>query len=187
VVSPPGMDERSWATDSIACWFMRAIMASGRKANAETFNPADLTTTATRDVLGIQGDAALRSWLAAVTWVSSASSCPSRQPTLCSCPLTTLPPRDDQGPITLRAVPKETEARARGRIQTWNKRSNLQESLGMSKFKTGSRRLTQRILIEQSSDHRRVEVGAYAYDHPLLEVHDPAVTVVESHTVLGRR
>src|SRR6201988_284715 len=44
-----------------------------------------------------------------------------------------------------------------------------------------------RILIEQSGDHRRVEVSANTYDHCLLEIDDPAVAVVEAHAVLGRR
>ena len=44
----------------------------------------------------------------------------------------------------------------------------------------------ERILLEQSGNHGRVKVGAYAYDHAVLEIHDPAVTVIEPHTVLGR-
>src|SRR5580658_8297234 len=45
---------------------------------------------------------------------------------------------------------------------------------------------SNRILLEQSCNHGRVKVGAYAYDHAVLEIHDPAVTVIEPHTVLGR-
>ena len=45
----------------------------------------------------------------------------------------------------------------------------------------------ERILLKQSGDHGRVEVGAYAYNHTVSEIDDPAVPVIEPHTVLGRR
>src|ERR1700722_15165482 len=53
---------------------------------------------------------------------------------------------------------------------------------------TGGREVAsrERVFLEQSGDHGRVEVRAYAHDHTVLEIHDPAVTVIEPHTVLGR-
>jgi hypothetical protein len=47
--------------------------------------------------------------------------------------------------------------------------------------------LCDRILVEQSGDHSRVEVGANTDDHSVLEMHNPTIAVVEAHAVLGRR
>jgi hypothetical protein len=44
-----------------------------------------------------------------------------------------------------------------------------------------------RILVEQSGDHSRVEVGANTDDDSVLEMHDPTIAVVEPHAVPGRR
>jgi hypothetical protein len=46
--------------------------------------------------------------------------------------------------------------------------------------------IINRILLEQSGNHRRVEVGTNPYDQPLLEIDYPAITVIEAHAVLGR-
>src|ERR1700693_3800791 len=48
-------------------------------------------------------------------------------------------------------------------------------------------RSRNRILLEQAGDHGRVEVGANTDDQGVLEIHDPAVAVVEAHAVPGRR
>src|SRR5258708_21382823 len=48
-------------------------------------------------------------------------------------------------------------------------------------------RLSNRILLEQSGDHGRIEVGPNANDHVVSEIHHPAVAVVEAHAILGRR
>src|ERR1700677_1277208 len=45
----------------------------------------------------------------------------------------------------------------------------------------------KRILLKQSSDHGRVEVGANSYDPCILEIDDPAIAIVEAHAVPGRR
>ena len=45
----------------------------------------------------------------------------------------------------------------------------------------------ERILLKQSGDHSRVDVGTYAYNHTVSEIDDPAVSVSEPHTVRGRR
>ena len=44
-----------------------------------------------------------------------------------------------------------------------------------------------RILLKQSGDHRRVEVGTNSHDQSVSEIDYPAVVVVEAHAVLGCR
>src|ERR1700684_42182 len=44
-----------------------------------------------------------------------------------------------------------------------------------------------RILLEQSGDHRRVEVGTNSHDQFLSEINYPAVAIVEAHAVRRRR
>ena len=48
-------------------------------------------------------------------------------------------------------------------------------------------RLDYRTLLEQSGDHRRVEVGANSRDQSVSETDHPAVVVVKAHAVLGCR
>src|ERR1700722_12194974 len=43
-----------------------------------------------------------------------------------------------------------------------------------------------RIFLEQSGDHRRVEIGANAHDQSVLEIDYPAITIVEAHAILRR-
>jgi hypothetical protein len=42
------------------------------------------------------------------------------------------------------------------------------------------------ILLEQSGDHGRVEVGTNTYDHSVLEIYCPAAGIVEAHAIFGR-
>src|SRR5271168_2827258 len=60
---------------------------------------------------------------------------------------------------------------------------------GPESAETASRfsRSSDRVLLEQSGDHGRVEVGANTYDQAVLEIDDPAVAIVETQAVLGRR
>src|ERR1700761_1575192 len=48
-------------------------------------------------------------------------------------------------------------------------------------------RSDNRILFEQSGDHRRVEVGTNSHDYAISEIDYPAVEVIEAHAVLGCR
>jgi hypothetical protein len=44
-----------------------------------------------------------------------------------------------------------------------------------------------RIFFEQSGDHCRVEISANAHDFLILEKDDPAIAIIEPHSVLGCR
>src|SRR6202050_697341 len=47
-------------------------------------------------------------------------------------------------------------------------------------------RSCNRILFEQSGDHRRVEIGANSHDQSVPEINYPAIAIVEAHAVLRR-
>src|SRR5271155_5800420 len=52
--------------------------------------------------------------------------------------------------------------------------------------KTPLRRSLDRIFLEETRDHRRIEIGPYLVDCVSIEVDDPAILVVEPQSVLRR-